>query len=306
MQRTRDELATSTARFENTALFENTPPFETALRGFDRQQVMAHVNALKARVLSIGNERDAALQRLAELTEQFEQVQVEAAEAAGQVDYLRHEAAESAAELERLQRSPLTAATARIQRMLQMAEDEATELQARAEQEATSLLANARAEADRLRRETTQQCERLEAESQRRRQAMDAETAARCQQAEQQTEQDTARRRAETEAWVGDYQARGIAALHLIMKMAGERLNSRVAKAKQQVTAARTLRSEITGQLWEVHRLLAEALGVVDQPTPAEQAEQAEQAGQAGQVEPSDDSPPGADAPTERFTLHPW
>lgn len=302
MHGTRDELAPS------------PPPFETVLRGFDRQQVMAHINALKARVASIANERDAVLQRLAELTEQFEQVRLEAAEAVSQVDYLRHEAAESAAELDRLQRSPLTAATARIQRMLQMAEDEAAELRASAEQEATSLRANARAEADRLRLETTQQCERLEAESQRRRQAMDAETAARCQQAEQQTEQDTAHRRTETESWVSDYQTRNIAALHLIMKMAGERLNSRVVKAKQQVTAARTLRSEITGQLSEVHRLLVEALGVVDQPTPAEQAEQVQPSdGRPSEGWPSDGSPPVAEEPTERFvqpterfTLHPW
>jgi cell division septum initiation protein DivIVA len=296
MHGTRDELAAS------------PPPFEIVLRGFDRQQVMAHINALKARVASIGTERDAALRRLAELSEQFDQVRRDAAEAARQVEYLRHEASESAAEVDRLQRSPLTAASARIQRMLQMAEDEAAELQASAEQEATSLRTNARAEADRLHAESTQRCERLEAESQRRRQAMDAETAARCQQAEQQTEQDTARHRAETQAWVGEYQTRGIAALHLIMKMAGERLNSRVVKVKQQVAAARTLRSEITGQLSDVHRLLVEALGVVDQPTPAEQAEQA-----AEQDGPPDGSPPVAEAPTERFaqpterfTLHPW
>jgi cell division septum initiation protein DivIVA len=310
-----------------------SPPFEIVLRGFDRQQVIDHVNALKARVATIGAERDAALQRATDLNEKFEQLRREVAEATTQVDRLRHEAAEAAAEVDRLQRSPLTAATARIQRMLQMAEDEAAELRTTTEQETTSLRESARAEADRLLAETTQRCERLEAELQRRRQTTDSETAARRQQAEQQAEQDIARRRAETEAWVRDYQTRSVAALHLIMQMAGERLSSRVARVKRQVTAARALRSEVTGQLSEVYRLLVQALGVVDQPTPTEQAEEAEQAEHAEQAEPSDGSPPPlagdagpfdtpraprqwerpgpagwhpqADQPTARFGLHP-
>ncbi|MGH3770834.1 MAG: hypothetical protein ACRDRW_05470, partial [Pseudonocardiaceae bacterium] len=85
------------------------PPFEIVLRGFDRHQVLDHVNVLTARAASIGAERDAALRRAADVNEKFEQ--------------LRREAEEAATELDRLQRSPLAAATARIQRMLQMAED---------------------------------------------------------------------------------------------------------------------------------------------------------------------------------------
>jgi cell division septum initiation protein DivIVA len=307
------------------------PPFEVVLRGFDRQQVIDHVNTLEARVATIGAERDAALHRAAGLNEKVEQLRREAAEATRQVDRLRREVAEAATEVDRLQRSPLTAATARIQRMLQMAEDEAVELQTTTERETTSLRESARAEADRLLTETTQRCERLEAESQRRRQSANSEFAARHQQAEQQAEQDIARRRAETEAWTRDYQTRSVAALHLIMQMAGERLSSRVIKVKRQVTVARTLRSEVTGQLSEVHRLLVEALGVVDQPTPTEQAEHV---GYVEHAEFSDGSPPlpsagdaggsempraprlrerpgpvgrplQADQPTARFGLHP-
>jgi len=288
------------------------PQFEIVLRGFDRQQVIDHVNALKARVVTIGAERDAALQQAADLSEKFERLRREAAETTRQVDRLRHEATEAATEVDRLQRSPLTAATARIQRMLQMAEDEAAELRTTTEQETTSLRESVRAEADRLLAEARRQCERLEAESTSRRQR-----------AEQQSERDIASREAETDAWIRDYQTRSVAALHLIMQMAGERLSSRVVKVNRQVTAARALRSEVTGQLSEVHRLLVEALGVVDQPTPAEQVEHAE---------PSDGSPPPGDAggfdmpytpqqwerpgpvdrplqadqPTARFGLHPW
>jgi cell division septum initiation protein DivIVA len=300
------------------------PQFEIVLRGFDRQQVIDHVNALKARVVTIGAERDAALQQAADLSEKFERLRREAAETTRQVDRLRHEATEAATEVDRLQRSPLTAATARIQRMLQMAEDEAAELRTTTEQETTSLRESVRAEADRLLAEARLQCERLEAESTSRRRAAEAESASRRQRAEQQSERDIANREAETDAWIRDYQTRSVAALHLIMQMAGERLSSRVVKVNRQVTAARALRSEVTGQLSEVHRLLVEALGVVDQPTPAEQAEHAE---------PSDGSPPPpedaggfdmpytpqqwerpgpvdrslqADQPTARFGLHPW
>jgi cell division septum initiation protein DivIVA len=240
------------------------PPFEIVLRGFDRQQVIDHVNALKAHVGAVGAERDAALQRAAGLHEKCEQ--------------LRRAAQESATEVDRLQRSPLAVATARIQRMLQIAEDEAAELAATAERETTSLRENARAEADRLLAETRQRCERLEAESRSRCQAEEAQSSARRQRAEQQSERDIASREAETDARIRDYQTRSVAALHLIMHLAGERLSSRMIKAKRQVSAARALRSEVAGQLSEVHRLLAEALGVVDAPTPAEQVEYAESA----------------------------
>lgn len=264
MHRTRDEVVPS------------PPPFEIVLRGFDRQQVIDHVNALKARVATIGAERDAALRRVADLNDDLEQLRREAAEATRQVDLLRHEAKEAATEVDRLQRSPLTGATARIQRMLQMAEDEAAELQTSAEQETVSLRESAHAEADQMLAETRHLCERLEAESTSRREATDAESAHRRQQAEQRCEQDIASRQAEVQAWVGDYQTRSIAALYLLLQIAGERLNSRVAKVKRQVNAAKVLRSEVTDQLCAVQRLLVEALGVADRPTAAEQDEHAE------------------------------
>ena len=340
------------------------PPFEIVLRGFHRQQVIDHVTALKARVATIGTERDVALQRAGDLNDQVETLQREAAEATRQLDRLRKEASATAAELDRLQRSPLTGATGRIQRMLQIAEDEAAELTAATEQQTTSLRESTRAEADRLLTEARQrcerleaesnalrqavedetaadqlltqarqECERLEAESNARRQAVEAETAARHQQAEQQAERDIARREAETDAWIRDYQTHSVAALHLIMRMAAERLSNRVLKVTRQVAAARQLRSEVTGQLSEVHRLLVGALGVADQLTPAEQAglaeqvgleaelaEQAELAAQVGLAElagqtngakppataPTPEHRPGhPDQATARFGLHP-
>lgn len=201
------------------------PPFEIVLRGFDRQQVIDHVDALNARVETTGAERDAALQRSVDLTEQLEQLRRDAAGATAQVDRLRREAKESAAQVDRLERSPLAAATARIQRMLQMAEDEAAELQLSAEQEATAL------------RESV---------------------------------------RAETEVWISDYQTRSIAALYVILQLAAQRLSSQTIEVKRQATALRRLRAEITDQVAAVHRLLVEAVGLVDRPSAAEHAEAVE------------------------------
>jgi hypothetical protein len=302
------------------------PPFEIVLRGFHRQQVIDHVTALKARVGTIGVERDAALRRASDLDEQVEKLRQEAEKATKQLDRLRREAAEAATEVDRLQRSPLTAATEGIQRMLQIAEDEAAELQAVTERETTSLRQSARIEADRLLAEARQQCERLEAESIARRQAVEAESAARHQRAEQESERDIARREAETDAWIRDYQTHSVAALHLIMRMAGERLSNRVLKVTRQVAAAKQLRSQVTDQLSDVHHLLVEALGVAAAPTAAEQAELTEQAEftdqaelteqaeltvQANGAEPPDavpameDRPRQPDQSTARFGLHP-
>ena len=68
------------------------PPFEIVLRGFHRQQVVDHVTALKARVASIGTERDVALQRAGDLNEQVETLRREAAEATNDalLSFLRH------------------------------------------------------------------------------------------------------------------------------------------------------------------------------------------------------------------------
>jgi cell division septum initiation protein DivIVA len=318
------------------------PSFEIVLRGFDRQQVADYVGALKARLATIGAERDAALQRAAELDEQFEHLRRDAAEATRQVDCLRREAEEATTEVDRLQRSPMAVVSVRIQRMLQMAEDEAAELQISAEQESTSLRENARAEADRLLHETSEQCERLETESASRRQAAEAESAARYRQAEsdserrrraaeQQSEHDIASRQAQTEAWIRDYQTRSVAALHVIMRLAHERLQNRKIEMQHQATALRELRADMTDRVYAVHRLLVEAVGVVDQPTAAGQADAtqavessessngsspqapARNAGGAAELRAPRQRersgpqrrPRQADQPTERFGLHP-
>ena len=207
-------------------------------------------------------DRDAALQQVADLCKVL--------------DHLRREVQEATQRVERLQRSSLGGAGVRIQRMLQMTEDEVTALKVSTEQETTSLRERTRAETDRLLRETTQRCQRLEAESERRRKAAEAESAARCRQAEQESERrrllaeqeserEIARQESEAKDRIQDYQTRGVAGLHRLMRMAGERLSSRLFEVEQEITRLMELRAEVTTQLSLAHGVLVEAINQVQQ-----------------------------------------
>lgn len=161
-------------------------PFEVVLRGFNRQQVLDHLESLEGRIAMIAADRDAALRQAADLSKVLE--------------HLRREAATATERVERLQRSSLGGAGVRIERLLQLAEDEITALRISTEQE-------------------TQ-----------------------------------------------DYQARGVAGLHLLLRMVGQRLGSRVAEVEREVTRLTELRAEVTARLAGAHRALVEALGHVVQP----------------------------------------
>jgi len=239
-------------------------PFEIVLRGFDRRQVLDHIESLEGRIAMIAADRDEALQQSADLSKLLE--------------HLRREAEEAATRVERLQRSSLGGAGLRIQRMLQMAEDEITSLRASTEQETTSLRERTRAEADRLMHETIRRCDRLEADSEQRRSTAEAESAARCrraeedsarrrQAAEQQSERDIARREAQAAARIREYQTWGVAGLHLMLRIAGEGLNRRMAEIERETTRFTELRADVTARLSSAHRVLVEAVAQVERPT---------------------------------------
>lgn len=237
-------------------------PFEIVLRGFNRQQVIDHMESLEGQIAMIAADRDAALRQAADLSRVLE--------------HLRREAEESTGRLQRLQRSSLGGVGVRIQHMLQLAEDEIAALRADAQHETRTLREHARAEADRLLRDTTARCERLEAESAERRNAAETESAQRCRRAEQdsehrrrtaeqQSEQDIARREAEAQARISNYQTGGIAALHLVMSLAGQQLSSRLAEVEREVSRFTELRAEVTARLSSAHRVLVEAVGQTHQ-----------------------------------------
>lgn len=243
-------------------------PFEVVLRGFNRQQVIDHIESLEGRIAMIAADRDAALRQAADLSRVLE--------------HLRREAEESTARLQRLQRSSLGGVGVRIQHMMQLAEDEIGALRADAEQETRALREHARAGAEHLLRETTARCERIEADSTRRRSAAEAESAERCRRAEQesehrrrtaeqQSEQDIARREAEAQARIKSYQTRGLAALHRMMALAAEQLDSRVAEVEREVRRFTELRAEVTARLSSAHQVLVEAVGQSHQVTVQEE-----------------------------------
>jgi cell division septum initiation protein DivIVA len=190
------------------------PPFETVLRGFHRQQVVDYFEVLEGRLAMVEADRDAALGQAAELARVLE--------------HLRREAEDATTRLELLQRSSLAGAGARIQRMMQLAEEELTELQASTRQETNALRERTRADADQLLGETTERCRRMEAE---------------------------ASTRAE------EFQARALVRLYALLMFAGERLTSSTTEAEREVAELTELRTEVTSQLSSVHRRLAEALG---------------------------------------------
>ncbi|MGH3942397.1 MAG: hypothetical protein ACRDTG_28005 [Pseudonocardiaceae bacterium] len=242
-------------------------PFEIVLRGFDRRQVLDHIESLEGRIAMIAADRDAALQQTADLSKLLE--------------HLRCEVEEANTRVERLQRSSLGAAGARIQRMLQMAEDEITALQAATEQETTSLRERTHAEADRLMQETILRCERLEAESEQRRSTEEAESAARCRRAEedsarrrlaaeQQCERDILRKEAQAAAWITEYQTWGVAGLHLMLRIAGEGLSKRMAEVEREIARFTELRADVTARLSSAHRVLVDAVAQVERPTAIE------------------------------------
>ncbi|MGH3911597.1 MAG: hypothetical protein ACRDRM_12275, partial [Pseudonocardiaceae bacterium] len=245
-------------------------PFEIVLRGFNRQQVIDYIESLEGRIAMIATDRDSALRQVADLSKLL--------------DHLRRQAEEAATQVDRLQRSSLGGAGVRIQRMLQLAEDEITAMQVSTEQETRTLRERTRAEAEQLLRETTSRCERLEAESARRRKAAEAESAARCQRAEQdserrrrmaeqQSERDIAQRETEANDRINDYQTRGISGLHQLLRMAGQQLSKRVADVEREVRRFTELRADVTARLSSAHRVLVEAVGEADQPASGEQDE---------------------------------
>lgn len=201
-------------------------PFERTMRGFEPRQVLDHIESLEGHLGVVANDRDAALAQLAALTGVLEQMRCESSLSAE----LRRERDEAAAQTERLRRSPVTAASGRIQQMLQLAEDEAAEV-----------LDRARVEADRLLGETAQRCARLETEAQERIEAARAEAAGRIRDEEEQSR----------------------ARLAVLLRVAGAQARERVADAQRQLAELAERRTEVeraVDDLAEVSAALDERL----------------------------------------------
>lgn len=261
-------------------------PFDTALRGFHRRQVLEHLESLDGRIAIVAADRDAALAQVAELSKVLNHLCSESE----LLEHLRREAETANSQVERMLASPMAEASARIQRVMRLAEEEAAELKVRAEgeiaaerartdqeiaelracadQEITRQRACASSETETLFEHTKRQCERLEADSARRLEI-----------AEQDATRAIAERDSEASTRIQGNERRSMARLHLMLQAVGEQLATRVSAVEQdeaalrelraqvatEVTALEALRTEVTTALATTHQLLTDAIDQVGQ-----------------------------------------
>src|SRR5690606_23166108 len=147
--------------------------FEVVRRGYSPNQVNEHLERLDADLKMVTSDRDAAIQQASDLARQLE-------EARSEIDELREK-------VNRLSQPPTTmeGLSERLQRMLKLAQDEASETKARAEAEAAHIRAKAEADASALRARYDQQLAELD----KRRQAMEEEHRTTMEQARKEAEE---------------------------------------------------------------------------------------------------------------------
>ena len=196
--------------------------FDIMKRGYSRVQVEEHLERLDGELRLLASDRDAAVSQNADLAKQLEQSR-------SQIDELR-------GQIERLSLPPTTleGLSERLQRMLRLAQDEATETKARAESEAGHIRSKAEADANELR----QRYESMINDQNQRRTAMEAEhtalidkTRADAAEAERVATAERARLDAQAE------QRRNTVEEDFEIAMAGRRTEAMRALAEQEATS---------------------------------------------------------------------
>jgi hypothetical protein len=226
-------------------------PFDIARLGFNRRQVLDHLESLHGRIALLAADRDAALAQVAELSRVL--------------DHLRQQADEATAQVQRILQQPMAQAGVRIQRILQLVAEEAAEVKAhteaeisaskaRAEQDIaklkawaddqiTALQAQASREAQSLLDQARRQCDQLESESAARRQA---------------AEQAIAQREAEANKRIRNSELRSLAGVHLMLRVMDKNLTDRMAAVERNESALRKLRAQMNSEVTALQSLRAE------------------------------------------------
>ena len=272
-------------------------PFETSLRGFDRRQVLEHLESLEGRIAMVIADRDAALAQVADLSKVLNHLRSE-----GELlEHLRQEADKAASQVEHLLASPMAEANARIQRIMRLAEEEAAELKANAEEEITTQRALAEQESTELRAHAAQEIMKLRARASSEAQSLFEHTKRHCDQleaeslrrqelAEQDAAQAIAQRDSEATDRIRGSEMRSIVRMCLMLQAVDELLTTRLdvvereeaalrelrPQVAEQVTALEALRAEVTTALVTTQQLLTEAIGQV-QRTMTEDSEESVQ-----------------------------
>ena len=151
------------------------PPagFEVVRRGYDQEQVEAHLRRLDAEMRILTTDRDAAVDQSAQLTRELDDSRARAERLRAQVRTLVSPQQSVQGMSERM-RSMLRMAEDEVAEMLQRAQTEASRNLHDAEQKAASIVEDARAEADAIRMQSKADAEAAEEADTRRRAELEA------------------------------------------------------------------------------------------------------------------------------------
>ncbi|MDQ3904277.1 MAG: hypothetical protein M3300_02215 [Actinomycetota bacterium] len=266
---------------DNGELVPLHEPFETALRGFNRRQVLEHLESLDGRLAIVTADRDSALAQVAELAKALNDLRSET----DLLGHLRREAEKATAEMNRILTAPMAQVGARIQRIMELAEEEAGELKtraqaeiaatkARADQDITELRARADNQIAALRASVSREAKSLIEHAKRQCEQLESESAARRQAAEQISMQAIAERESATNDRIRASELRSLAGLQLMAQAMTQHLTARTRAVERDEAALRdlriqltdevsgldALRTEITAAVVATHQLLGEAL----------------------------------------------
>jgi chromosome segregation ATPase len=244
-------------------------PFETARLGFNRRQVLDHLESLHGRIALIAADRDAALAQAAELSKVLDHLRQEA-------DHLRQEADKATAQVHRILQKPMAEASARIQHILQLVEEEAaeakaqseaeisasktranqeiTELKARANQEITELKARANDQITTSRAQASHEATSLLDHARRQLDQLESESAAHREAAEQAI----AQREAKASERIRNSQLCSLAGVHVLLRVIDKNLEDRLAAIGRDESALHDLRAQMTSEATALHNLRAE------------------------------------------------
>ncbi|ASU77862.1 hypothetical protein CDG81_05530 [Actinopolyspora erythraea] len=169
---------------EDEAIVPLRPGFDNEFRGFNRKQVLEHIELLEDQIRILVTDRDEAIR----LNEDQRRI----------TDETRRQMEETAGELKRVQNADTGQPyiTARMQHMLNMAEEEANAIREHANREAETIRGVAETDAERIRSEAEnraaelrQECAELVDDLEERRKRLDEEHASRSAQVEARAEQ---------------------------------------------------------------------------------------------------------------------
>jgi hypothetical protein len=246
--------------------------------------VLEHLESVDGRLAIVTADRDSSLAPVAELTKALNDLRSQS----NLLGLLRQEAEKATAQMNRILTEPMAQAGARIQRIMELAEEEAAELKTRAQAEiaarrtrADQDIAEVRARADdqiaALRASASREAKSLIEHAKRQCDQLESESAARRQAAEQVSMQAVAERESAANDRIRAGELRSLAGVHLMAGVIAERLAARERAVEQDEKALRdvrarvandvsdldALRTEITAAVVATHQLLGEALGQV-------------------------------------------